>query len=45
MPLKIGGSDKIVSRNIAELVKGGMPKRQAIAAAMRKAGRAKSEKK
>jgi hypothetical protein len=45
MPLLKGKSDKIVSANIKELVKSGMPQRQAIAVAMRKAGRAKAEKK
>ena len=45
MPLMSGKSDKIVSANIKELVKSGMPQRQAIAVAMRKAGRAKPDKK
>ena len=45
MPLMSGKSDKIVSANIKELVKSGMPQRQAIAVAMRKAVRAKPDKK
>lgn len=44
MPLKKGESNAVVSANIKELMKAGYPQRQAIAAAMRKAGRAKPDK-
>ena len=44
MPLKKGESNTVVSANIKELMKAGYPQRQAIAAAMRKAGRAKPDK-
>ena len=44
MPLKKGSSDKIVSQNIREMVKAGHPRKQAIAAAMRSAGRPKKHK-
>jgi hypothetical protein len=43
MPLFPGSSDSVVSHNIAEMIKAGHPKDQAIAAAMRKAGRSKEE--
>jgi hypothetical protein len=43
MPLFPGSSDKVVSHNIGEMIKAGHPKDQAIAAAMRKAGRSKEE--
>ena len=38
MPLKPGKSKKVINRNIAEMIKAGHPKKQAVAAAMRKAG-------
>ncbi len=41
MPLKAGKSNKVVSSNIREMVKAGHPQKQAVAAAMRKAGRPK----
>lgn len=44
MPLKAGKSDKVVSQNIREMIKAGHPKNQAIAAAMRKAGRSNQGK-
>jgi len=38
MPLKSGSSRKIVSQNIKEMVRSGHPLKQAIAAALKKAG-------
>lgn len=45
MPLMKGSSDQVVSENIAELRRAGHPEDQAIAIAMREAGRAKKPKK
>lgn len=45
MPLMKGSSQKVISRNIAELVKSGRPKKQAIAIAMDKAGKSNKGKK
>jgi len=46
MPLLKGGSDKIVSQNIKELMSTGKySQAQAIAIAFRKAGRSKPDKK
>ena len=42
MPLKKGSSQAVISTNISEMIKSGHPKDQAIAAAMRSAGRKKS---
>jgi hypothetical protein len=42
MPLKEGNSDEVISENIAEMVRSGHPRDEAIAAAYRKAGRAKT---
>jgi len=39
MPLKSGSSEKVISYNIAEMMKAGHPKEQAVAAAMNKAGK------
>jgi len=39
MPLMNGNSDEIISENIAELRRAGHPEAQAIAIAMRQAGR------
>jgi hypothetical protein len=44
VPLKSGKSDKVVSANIAELIKAGYPKKQAIAIALENAGKAKPKK-
>ena len=41
MPLKEGSSDKVVEDNIRELINSGRPRAQAVAIAMRKAGRRK----
>jgi hypothetical protein len=39
MPLKSGKSQKVVSSNIKEMVKAGHPRKQAIAASLKKAGK------
>ena len=44
MPLKSGKSDKVVSSNIRELMHSGRPQKQAVAIAMRKAGKPKRHK-
>lgn len=44
MPLKRGRSQKVISENIRTEIKAGRPRRQAIAIAMRKAGKAKPRK-
>ena len=44
MPLKRGSSKKVVASNIRELVKSGRPQKQAVAIAMKKAGKARGKK-
>jgi len=39
MPLKKGSSKKVVSQNIREMMHAGHPQNQAVAAAMKKAGK------
>lgn len=41
MPLKPGKSDKVVSENIRQEIRAGKPPKQAVAIAMRKAGKPK----
>jgi hypothetical protein len=43
MPLKSGSSDKAVSQNIKTEMAAGKPQKQAIAIAMKKAGRSNQE--
>lgn len=45
MPLQKGKSDKVVSANIRELRHVGRPQKQAVAIAMREAGRPKKKTK
>lgn len=41
MPLKEGKSDAVVSANIRQLMREGYPQKQAVAIALKKAGRSK----
>jgi hypothetical protein len=45
MPLKSGKSKKIISENIAELVRSGRPVNQAVAISYANAGKSKKKKK
>ncbi len=41
MPLKKGSGKKVISENIAELIRSGRPKDQAVAIAMQVAGKSR----
>lgn len=44
MPLKKGKSKRVISENISEMMHAGHPQKQAIAAAMRQAGKSKKKR-
>ncbi len=44
MPLKKGSSNKVVSENVKELMATGRPQKQAVAIAMRTAGKPKKKR-
>ena len=44
MPLKKGSSKAVISKNISEMMHSGHPQKQAIAAAMRSAGKKRNRK-
>jgi hypothetical protein len=44
MPLKKGKSEKVIGSNIREMIHAGHPQKQAIAAAMRSAGKRRKKK-
>jgi len=41
MPLKLGGSQATISKNIRKIMREGYPQRQAVAASLRSAGKAR----
>jgi hypothetical protein len=43
MPLKSGSSREVISDNIRELMRSGYPQKQAVAIALKKAGKSTSE--
>jgi len=45
MPLRKGRSRKVISSNIRREIKAGRPRKQAIAIALRKAGKSKKRRK
>jgi hypothetical protein len=45
MPLLSGKSKQVIGQNIGEMIKAGHPQAQAIAAAMRMAGKSRRKKK
>jgi hypothetical protein len=45
MPLSKGSSQKVISGNIAVLIREGKPRDQAVAIAFRKAGKSRDQKK
>jgi hypothetical protein len=44
MPLRKGSSKAVIAKNIRELKRGGAPHKQAVAAAMRMAGKSKLQR-
>lgn len=44
MPLRDGSSQEVISYNIAELIKSGYPRKQAVAIAYEHAGKSKKKK-